>query len=113
MRGVKVKPNHFATSLGNHVCLCGAVLHAVNGPISGIEQMNGVQIIKAVAKKLGITYDQAISLNNGFEGRPITDLVARGAEWDEDFERFLAKRIDKTWYTTGKSLRRQYEKATA
>lgn len=89
------------------VCACGAILAALGIPQKVIDHKNyeseGSQVIRAVAKKLGITLDQAISLNNGFEdaGRGLT--YAHGAydlKLQED-------RADAVWYSLGMTLRKR------
>lgn len=100
MRGIRVKPGTWRD--GNEVCLCGAVLLATDA--GGVLEGGGEGIIRAVAKKLGITVKQAASLNNGFEGARI-NLGHATAAYDITLEK-----VDRKWYTIGKAFRRRWEK---
>jgi hypothetical protein len=104
LRGIPVKPHNFHHE--GHVCLCGAVLAATGMPLDGYDfGLDGEEIIRRVARRLGITIAQAASLNNGFEGEPITAKVVVGASG------LTVKPNDRKWYTIGKTIRRQYQKA--
>lgn len=103
LRGVTVQPGYWEDE--GHVCLCGAVLVAVGVPVSEFgTAMSGADIIRAVSRRLRISITQAIALNNGFEGAPIHQRGAVGAEW-------LRARdpIDRVWYRVGRAMRRKWE----
>lgn len=67
------------------VCICGAIALAENPP-------DGDGILEAIAKKYGITEDQAASLSDGFEGNRYA--------WDQQ-----ATKLDRMWYRIGRKWR--------
>lgn len=68
------------------VCICGAIALAEN-------PKDGRGIIPAIARKYGITEDQAKSLSDGFEGT---------YEWSRQ-----ANKLDKVWYRIGRKWARR------
>lgn len=64
------------------VCICGAIALAEN-------PKNGRGILRAIAKKYGITEQQAASLSDGFEGNHY--------RWDQQ-----AAALDRDWYRIGR-----------
>lgn len=71
------------------VCICGAIALAEN-------PKDGRGIIHAIARKYGITEDQAMSLSDGFEGNRYG--------WDRQ-----ANKLDKVWYRIGRKWARRAE----
>lgn len=115
VQGNQVSPGNFAIlqTEGDierpHVCLCGAVLVAAGIPFDAIDEggMRGVQIIRKVAKRLGITVKEAGSLNNGFEDAGKTHKYVVGAS---NFDKSpLAEGVDSHWYNIGAKLRKVYD----
>lgn len=121
-RGYKIEPGRFGDeyrddttdTITTRVCMCGSVLAATGMPVDEIETMGGENILKAVAKRLGITLKQAASLNNGFEDVSKVDSKHEiaGVCYSED-ENPLRKGVDTKWYNIGKELRKEYEGASA
>lgn len=105
--GASVESGHWLNRSSDgritRVCACGAVLAALGIPkTTDIE--SGPSVIRAVARKLKITVDQAVSLNNGFEGSSQHEHYAHGAGalgW---------RVIDRTWFNVGRAIRRYAEK---
>lgn len=94
------------------VCLCGSVLRATGFSESEIEVMDGEDIIKNTAKKLGITLKQAASLNNGFEDYDSDTVSVAGAFFfpvNGKEVNPLRKGTDKHWFEIGKKLRSVYD----
>lgn len=118
--GCKIKPGTFAEVSEDYedvayknVCLCGAILVASGVKAREIEDglwndWSGENIIRAVAKKLGITVKQAASMNNGFESWDDPDVV--GAEGLNDI---MGRGVDRAWFKVGKELRELYDGASA
>lgn len=110
LRGYRIVPGKFADSEdsnGPRVCLCGSILLAtgVVKTASLLEEYEGPEIIRMVARRLKISVAQAGSLNNGFEGYP--RVRVKGAADLGDIE------LDKEWYRIGKAFRRQWERRIA
>ena len=116
IQGLQLEPGRWArtrmdtrfTTDPVRVCACGALLIAAGKTPDQIRGMTGEQVLRAVAKRRGITLAQAVALNNGFEGMPNYrfDNEARGAAI------IIPGPLDKTWYAVGKSLRRAWQKKT-
>lgn len=117
LQGNKIEPGSFAvkvdidddTEIRGKVCLCGSVLVATGVDIDTISDLSGEGIIRAVAKKLGITLKQAASLNNGFEAIEVNDSTA-GAYFEYGKDP-LEKGVDKQWFKIGTQLRSIYNGA--
>lgn len=77
---------------GNAVCICGAIALAEN-------PSDGRGILTAIAKKYGITIDQAASLSDGFEGNN---------PWEQ-----AADERDKDWYRIGRKWRNRADRIEA
>lgn len=112
LAGKHVEPGTFIEQqydgVKTKVCLCGSVLIAAGVSEDELVGMNGENIIKKVARKLGITLKQAASLNNGFEATGKSARDTAGAYFSDRKEP-LAKGVDSYWYGIGNKLRKAFD----
>lgn len=118
LRGNQIEPGQFARTgydgVLPKVCLCGSVLAATGISVEELENRDGDGVIRAVAKKLGITLKQAASLNNGFEDISKNEVHVVGTNWyGKEDKSPLSKGVDKEWFKIGKNLRKEYNATEA